>query len=433
MRACDLIEKKKQGGELTEQEIDFLIRGYVKGEIPDYQMSAWAMAVYFRGMTERETGWLTMAMARSGEMLDLSFIKGCKADKHSTGGVGDKTTLVIGPIVASLGVKVAKMSGRGLGHTGGTLDKLESIPGFRTALTDEEFYRIVQEVGICIAGQTKALVPADQMLYALRDVTATVDSLPLIASSIMSKKLACGSDAILLDVKTGSGAFMKTEGEARELAERMVKIGKMAGKKMAALITDMDVPLGRAIGNALEVREAIDTLKGEGPEDFTQICLELAANMLFLAEKGSLDQCRKLAEEAVASGRALDIFARMVKAQGGDARVAEDPALLPQASESLEVKAGEDGFVTAMDAQGCGTAAMVLGAGREKKEDPVQMDAGILLKKKTGDQVKQGDTLAVLYTSQKERLEEGARLLLASYRIGPAPAPDRPHIFARIG
>ena len=433
MRAYDMIEKKKRGGALTREEIDFLIHGYVGGEIPDYQMAAWAMAVYFQGMTEEETGWLTMAMARSGEMLDLSSISGCKADKHSTGGVGDKTTLVIGPVVASLGVKVAKMSGRGLGHTGGTLDKLESIPGICTALSDEEFYRIVNEVGICITGQTKSLVPADQMLYALRDVTATVDSMPLIASSIMSKKLASGSDAILLDVKTGSGAFMKTEAEAKALAECMVKIGKMAGKKMAALITDMDVPLGNTIGNALEVQEAIDTLKGQGPEDFTQVCLELAANMLFLAEQGTMEQCRRLAEEAISSGRALETFARMTEAQGGNPDVVHDSSILPKAAVSMEVTAEADGYVIGMDAQGCGTAAMLLGAGREKKEDQIQMDAGILLRKKTGDAVKKGEPLAVLYTSQEGRLADGAAKLLSSYRIGPDPAPARPHIFARIG
>lgn len=432
MRMYDLIMKKRNGGALSKEEIYFMVDGYTKGEIPDYQMSAMMMAVYFVGMNEEETLHLTMAMAHSGEMLDLSAIAGIKVDKHSTGGVGDKTTLVIGPVVASQGVKVAKMSGRGLGHTGGTLDKLESIPGFCTALSDREFVDIVNAVGICVAGQTKRLVPADQKLYALRDVTATVDSIPLIASSIMSKKLASGSDAILLDVKTGSGAFMKSCKEAEELARVMVEIGTRAGKKMAALVTDMDVPLGMAIGNALEVREAIDTLKGHGPEDFTKVCLELAANMLFLAGKGSREQCMELAEEAIASGKGLEVFARMVKAQGGDERVAEDLSVLPAARYTMEVKAPKAGYVERMDAQGCGMAAVLLGAGRDRKEDAVQPDAGIVLCKKTGDSVKCGDTLAVLHTSCQERLQAAKDRLLTCYQIGPVCPVVSPHIFSYI-
>ncbi len=432
LRAYDLIDKKKKGESLNREEIDFLIHGFVNGDVADYQMAAWAMAVCFQGMSMEEISNLTLSMAASGEMMDLSAIEGCKVDKHSTGGVGDKTTLVIGPIVASQGVKVAKMSGRGLGHTGGTLDKLESIPGFRTALSDREFTDIVNAVGICVAGQTKRLVPADQKLYALRDVTATVDNIPLIASSIMSKKLASGSDAILLDVKTGSGAFMKTQKEAEELAGIMVEIGRRAGKKMAALVTDMDVPLGMAVGNALEVREAIDTLKGHGPEDFTKVCLELAANMLVLAGKGSPEQCMALAKEAVASGKALDTFARMVKAQGGDETVVRDLSVLPVARYTLEVKAPVTGYVEHMDAQGCGAAAVLLGAGRDRKEDGIQPDAGIILCKKTGDSVKCGDTLAVLHTSCRERMQAAKDRLLACYRIGPVCPPVSPHIFSGI-
>lgn len=427
-----MIDKKKRGESLCREEIDFLINGFVNGEVADYQMAAWAMAVCFQGMSMEEISHLTLSMAGSGEMMDLSAIEGCKVDKHSTGGVGDKTTLVIGPVVASQGVKVAKMSGRGLGHTGGTLDKLESIPGFRTALSDREFIDIVNAVGICVAGQTKSLVPADQKLYALRDVTATVDNIPLIASSIMSKKLASGSDAILLDVKTGSGAFMKTRKEAEELAGVMVEIGKRAGKKMAALVTDMDVPLGMAIGNALEVREAIDTLKGHGPEDFTRVCLELAANMLVLAGKGSMEQCMELAKDAITSGKALETFALMVKAQGGDDRVVSDPSVLPAAQYTLEVKAPMAGYVEHMDTQGCGMAAMLLGAGRERKEDAIQPDAGIVLCKKTGDSVRCEDTLAVLYTSCQERLQAASERLLACYRIGPVCPPASPHIFSYI-
>lgn len=432
MRAYDLIDKKKRGKSLSREEIDFLINGFVSGEVADYQMAAWAMAVCFQGMSAEEISDLTVSMARSGEMIDLSAIEGCKVDKHSTGGVGDKTTLVIGPIVASLGVKVAKMSGRGLGHTGGTLDKLEAIPGFRTALSEREFIDIVNSVGICVAGQTKNLVPADQKLYALRDVTATVDNIPLIASSVMSKKLASGSDAILLDVKTGSGAFMKTQEEAEELAGIMVEIGRKAGRRMAALVTDMDVPLGLTIGNALEVREAIDTLKGRGPEDFTDVCMELAANMLFLAEKGSMEQCVKLAEDAVSSGKALDTFARMVKAQGGDEAVVREPSLLPKARYTMEVKAPKSGYVEHMDAQGCGIAAVLLGAGRDKKEDAVQADAGIVLCKKTGDRVEAGEALAVLHTSCQERLKAAHDRLLSCYRIGPVCPSAGSHILSHI-
>lgn len=318
MRMYDLIEKKKRGKELSKEEIAYMVGGFVAGEIPDYQMAAMLMAIYFQGMNDRETTYLTLEMANSGDMADLSAIEGIKVDKHSTGGVGDKTTLVIGPIVASLGVKVAKMSGRGLGHTGGTVDKLESIPGFRTAIPREEFFRIVNETGIAVIGQSGNMTPADKLLYALRDVTATVDSIPLIASSIMSKKLAAGSDGIVLDVKTGSGAFMKNTEDAIILAKEMTKIGSNAGRSCCALITDMDVPLGYAIGNSLELIEAVETLLGRGPEDLTRVCIELAANMLYMARRGTLKECRFMAEQAIEDQSGLRALAAMVKAQGGD-------------------------------------------------------------------------------------------------------------------
>ena len=321
MRMYDLIEKKKHGEELTKEEIMAMIKGYVDGSVPDYQMSSMLMAIYFQGMTEEETANLTIAMAHSGDMVDLSGIEGIKVDKHSTGGVGDKTTLVIAPIVAACGGKIAKMSGRGLGHTGGTIDKMEAIPGMRTALTEEEFFSTVNKVGLSVVGQSGNLAPADKKLYALRDVTATVDSIPLISSSIMSKKLASGSDRILLDVKTGSGAFMRTLDDSIELAKRMVAIGEHAGRRTMAVITDMDIPLGNGIGNSIEVKEAIETLKGNGPKDFSEVCLILASNMLYLSGKGELDKCKDMVEEAVKNGSALSKLAAMVEAQGGDSSV----------------------------------------------------------------------------------------------------------------
>lgn len=429
----DLIEKKKRGGTLSGEEIAWMIRGFVKEEIPDYQMAAMLMAICFQGMDREETAYLTMEMEHSGETADLSGIRGVKVDKHSTGGVGDKTTLVVGPVVAACGVKVAKMSGRGLGHTGGTIDKLEAIPGFTTSLRPEEFFRLVNENGIAVAGQTGNLVPADKKLYALRDVTATVDSIPLIASSIMSKKLAAGSDGIVLDVKTGSGAFMKTLEDSAALAETMVDIGKRAGKKCSALITDMDVPLGEAIGNMLEVQEAARTLQGGGPEDLKTICLRLAAHMLETAGKGNLETCMDMARAAIADGSAWNTFLNMVKGQGGDVTCLLDPAQAEKPRFSFLLKAESDGFVTGMDAEGCGVASMLLGAGRARKEDSIDYSAGILLKKKYGDPVKKGDVLAQLYTSDADRFPAAAERLRQAYEFGVNPPEPGRLIYGFVG
>ena len=432
MRMYDLIETKKRGGALTEEEIAYMVRGFVDGRIPDYQMSAMLMAIYFQGMNDREITYLTLEMAHSGDMVDLSPIEGIKVDKHSTGGVGDKTTLVVGPMVASLGVKVAKMSGRGLGHTGGTVDKLESIPGFKTAIPREEFFDIVNGNGIAVIGQSGNMVPADKKLYALRDVTATVDSIPLIASSIMSKKLAAGSDSIVLDVKTGSGAFMKTLDESICLAKKMVSIGCMAGRRCCALITNMDIPLGYAIGNSLEMTEAIRTLKGEGPEDLTRVCLELAANMLHLAGRGTVKECRKMAEETIHDGSALKRLALMVKAQGGDESFIWKPEQFESPACAYEVKAPAQCYTSHMDTEGIGTASVLLGAGRNTKEDPIDYGAGIVLKKKYGEKVMPGDVLAVLYADSRERIQAGADKFLSSCTISQdAPGPET-LIYARV-
>lgn len=432
MRMYDLIEKKKQGKRLEKEEIRFMIKGFTDGSIPDYQMSAMLMAIYFQGMEDQEITDLTLEIAASGDQLDLSAIHGFKADKHSTGGVGDKTTLIIGPIVASLGVKVAKISGRGLGHTGGTVDKMESVPGTRTSLTEEEFFRLVNENGIAVMGQTSNLVPADKKLYALRDVTATVDSVPLIASSIMSKKLSSGSDGIVLDVKTGSGAFMKTLEDSELLARKMVAIGSMAGRRCCALITDMDIPLGHAIGNSMEVMEAIETLKGNGPEDLTQVCLHLASNMLYMAGKGTLEECRKMAEKAIRDQTALQTLANMFKGQGGDPAYIQNPELFPRAPYSCEVKAPKAGYIQGMDAESCGLISVMLGAGRTKKEDVIDMSAGIYLHKKYGDRVEAGDTLAVLYGSDETVFAEAARKLTESYRIETEVPPVKKLVYARV-
>ena len=432
MRMSDLIEKKKHGHALTKEEISYMVTGFVNGEIPDYQMSAMLMAIYFQGMNDEETTELTLAMAHSGDMVDLSPIKGVKADKHSTGGVGDKTTLIIGPIVASFGVKVAKMSGRGLGHTGGTVDKMESIPGLQTSIERDEFFDIVNKYGIAVIGQSGNLVPADKKLYALRDVTATVDCIPLIASSIMSKKLAAGSDAIVLDVKTGSGAFMKTVEDSRKLAEKMVSIGTMAGRKCCAVITNMDIPLGHAIGNSLEVMEAIETLKGNGPADLTAVCLELAANMLYMAGKGSLEECRKLAEGAMADGSALDALANMVKGQHGDESYIYHPEKFPRSALSKEVKAEKNGYVCHMDTESIGIASVCLGAGRSKKDDVIDYKAGIILKKKYGEPVKAGETLAVLYADDEKLFAEAEKKLLAAYEIGDTKPAEEPLVYDRV-
>ena len=432
MRMYDVIEKKRDGGELTDEEIDFFISGYVSGEIPDYQASALAMAIFYEGMTPRETAKLTMAMAESGDMMDLSAIPGIKVDKHSTGGVGDKTTLVVAPIVASLGVKVAKMSGRGLGHTGGTLDKLESIPGLSVEISEPDFFKQVSEIGVAVAGQTGNLVPADKKLYALRDVTATVDSVPLIASSIMSKKIASGSNCILLDVKCGSGAFMKTVDSAVELAQAMVSIGEHVGRTTAALITGMDRPLGKNIGNALEVAEAVATLRGEGPEDLTAVCVELAANMLSLAGKGSVEECRDLARGQIANGEGLAKLADMVAAQGGDAAVIWDTSKFDVAPFRREVLAEESGYMSAMNAERVGIASVALGAGREKKGDPIDMAAGIILERKTGDYVEKGEVLATLLTSDEKRLDDGERIFREALSFGPEQPSLEPLFFARV-
>jgi len=432
VRMYDLIETKKRGGALTKDEIAYMVRGFVDGGILDYQMSAMLMAIYFQGMNDQEITYLTLEMAHSGDMVDLSPIEGIKVDKHSTGGVGDKTTLVAGPMVASLGVKVAKMSGRGLGHTGGTVDKLESIPGFKTAIPREEFFDIVNRNGIAVIGQSGNMVPADKKLYALRDVTATVDSIPLIASSIMSKKLAAGSDSIVLDVKTGSGAFMKTLEESISLAQKMVSIGCLAGRRCCALITNMDIPLGYAIGNFLEMTEAIRTLKGEGPEDLTRVCLELAANMLHMAGKGTVEECRGMAEESIHDGSALKCLASMVKAQGGDESFIWKPEQFESPSCAYEVKAPEEGYISHMDTEGIGIASVLLGAGRNTKEDAIDYGAGIILKKKYGEKVMPGDVLAVLYADSQERIQAGADKFLSSCTISQdAPGPET-LIYARV-
>lgn len=432
MRIYDIIQRKRDGGALTAEEIRFFVEGVTAGTIPDYQTSALLMAIFYRGMTFEETAALTMAICESGEVMDLSPIEGIKVDKHSSGGVGDKTTLVVAPIVASLGVKVAKMSGRGLGHTGGTVDKLESIPGFRTAISGEEFFDIVRRVGVAVVGQSGDLAPADKKLYALRDVTATVDSKPLIVSSIMGKKLAGGADGIVLDVKTGSGSFMKTVDEARDLARTMVAIGKSAGKKMVALVTDMDVPLGHAVGNSLEVVEAIRTLQGRGPSDLTQVCLELAANMLVLAGKGDLESCRKMAQGAIDDGTALVTLIKMVAAQGGDPAYISEPNRFGTAPYTRQVLAPRSGFIAHVDAQAYGFAALVLGAGRSRKEDPIDPLAGLRIHRKTGEYVTQGEPLVTLYTSNRESLADAeCRILDATDWTDERPT-CRPLILDRI-
>ena len=424
----DIIRKKRDGLELSEQEIQWFVNGYVKGEIPDYQTAALCMAIYFKGMTIEETTALTFAIRDSGDKLKFNNINGLRVDKHSTGGVGDKTSLVVTPIVATLGVKVAKMSGRGLGHTGGTVDKLEAIPGFKTDLPTEEFEEIVNRVGIAIVGQNATLAPADKLLYALRDVTATVDSLPLIVSSIMSKKLAADDDCVVLDVKTGSGSFMKTTEKSRELAEWMVAIGKAAGKRMRALITDMDRPLGNNIGNSLEVIEAINTLRDNGPEDLTELCIALASHMLVISDRGNYEECEKNVRRVIESGEALMTFANMVEAQGGNKEWILNPKLFPEAPCSYEVKSDKAGYITGVNTEGYGVASLLLGAGRNTMADKIDFSAGIKLVKKTGDRVEIGDTLAVLYTSDESRLAASEKKLLESTFIGDDKPADEPLI-----
>ena len=403
MRAVDLILKKRNGNKLNKEEIDFMVSGSTTGDIPDYQMSAFLMAIYFEGMDDEEAALLTDSMLHSGEILDLSSINGIKVDKHSTGGVGDKTSLVVAPIVASLGIKLAKMSGRGLGHTGGTIDKLESIPGYNTSISIDEFISQVEEIGISIIGQTKNLAPADKKLYALRDVTGTVESIPLIASSIMSKKLASGADAIVLDVKVGSGAFMKDLESARHLARLMVEIGKTAGKKVVAILTNMDEPLGYAVGNNLEVIEAINTLNGKGPKDFTELCLIASAELIVAANLANdIDEGVNLAKKQIDNKKALDKFADLVRAQGGDESYIYHPDKFAKASNIIEVKSTKAGYVVSIDALQIGNAAMQLGAGRKSLDDKINHRVGVVLNKKVGDKVEEGDTLAYIHSVSKE-------------------------------
>lgn len=432
MRMVDLIDRKKNGQELTKEELSYFIKGYVAGDIPDYQVSALLMAICFQGMTNRELTQLTLEMAKSGEIMDLSLIRGCKVDKHSTGGVGDKTTLVIVPIVAACGGKVAKMSGRGLGFTGGTIDKLESIPGFQTQIAKERFFEIVNRAGASVMGQSVNITPADKKLYALRDVTATVDSIPLIASSVMSKKLAAGSDAILLDVTCGSGAFMQKREQAEELAEKMVAIGTEAGKKVTALITNMDVPLGNAVGNILEVKEAIEVLQGKGPEDTRKICFAFACEMLVLSGLGSRMECEEKVKEAVESGAALSKLMEIVRLQGGDDSYIEHPEKFVTATYSYEVVAQNSGYVTSMDTKICGVVSGMLGAGRETLDSELDYSAGLYFHKKTGDQVALGEALVTLYSNSSDRILAAEPVIRSAYQITGEKPEEKPLIYKRI-
>ena len=420
-RFVDLIHDKKNGKELSDESIRGMIEGFTKGHIPDYQMSAMLMAICYEGLNDRELTTMTLAMRDSGTINDLSAIGGIKVDKHSTGGVGDKTTLIIGPIAASCGIPIAKMSGRGLGFTGGTIDKLESIPGFHTDLSTDAFFEAVKKTGICVNGQTADLAPADKKIYALRDATATVESIPLIASSVMSKKLASGSDCIVLDVTTGNGAFMKDRKQALELAKKMVTIGNLAGKKTIAQLTSMEEPLGFAVGNNLEVKEAIDALHGNGPEDLMTVCYTLAAHMISLGKNISCEAAVKEAKESVESGRAFDTFVKMVEMQGGDTSYILSPETFPVSPVQAELKAQNPGYLTYINTEGVGTAAGILGAGRNKKEDDIDPCAGIILHKKLGQKVKTGESLATLYTSDKSLLDAGIRHLETCYEIKDVP------------
>lgn len=432
MRMIDIIEKKRDGHELSEQEIRFFVEGYTKEEIPDYQVSSLLMAIYFQDMTDEERANLTMAMVESGDQIDLSAIEGVKVDKHSTGGVGDTTTLVLGPLVAAVGVPVAKMSGRGLGHTGGTIDKLEAIEGFHVELTSEQFIKQVNELKLAVIGQSGNLTPADKKLYALRDVTATVSSIPLIASSIMSKKIAAGADAIVLDVKTGEGAFMKTVEDAEALATAMVRIGNNVGRNTMAIISDMSQPLGNAIGNALEVKEAIDTLSGKGPEDLTELCLLLGSQMVVVGGKASsLDEARNMLEGVIADGSALEIFKQFIEWQGGNGQVVDQPELLPQATYTFEIEAPRSGYVSYMEADEIGTAAMLLGAGRATKESEIDLAVGIVLNKKVGDAVEQGESLATFYANS-ENIEDAKALFLANFTISDEQVEAPPLVYKVI-
>lgn len=432
IRMYDLIQKKKDGKALTTSEIDFMIERFTKGEIPNEQMSAFLMAVYFKGMTHKETAALTMAMTHSGDTVDLSGIDGFKVDKHSTGGVGDKTTFIVMSIVASLGVKVAKMSGRGLGHTGGTLDKIESIPGVKVAFKPAEFLTILRDVGACLAGQTAELAPADKQLYALRDVTATVDHSSLIAASVMSKKIASGANGIVLDVKTGCGAFMKNVEDSLMLAQEMVEIGEHCGRRMVALVTDMNTPMGYAIGNALEVMEAIRVLKGAGPDDLKKICIELAGNMIQLATGHLIQDCRQQVKNALTTGAAFEKFIEIVAAQGGNVNYLHDPSLLETAPIQHEVMAPCAGYIAAMNAESCGLASSMLGAGRQTANDTIDASAGIMLKFKTGDFVHQGDVLAVFHTHHQGFVASAEDVFLKGVEFQEKAPTVRPLIYARV-
>ncbi len=429
MRMYDVIKNKRDNKELTKEEINFFVKGYTNGDIPDYQASALAMAIFFNGMTEKETAILTLAMAESGDTIDLSVFNDKTVDKHSTGGVGDKTTLIVAPIVASLGCIIAKMSGRGLGHTGGTVDKLEAIEGFNTSLTNEEFFKQVEKTNIAVIGQTGNLTPADKKLYALRDVTATVDSIPLIASSIMSKKLAAGSHTIVLDVKCGSGAFMKTPADAEALAEEMVKIGKNNGRKISAIITDMNTPLGKNIGNSLEVIEAIEVLRGNGPEDLRHVAKALAAEIVALSKNIKPEEASELVDRAIADDSAFEKFKEWIVAQGGNGEWIENTALFPKARFSETVVAEYDGYVSFMDAESIGIASVILGAGREKKDDVIDMTAGIILNKKTGDKILKGDVLATLYTQNEASLKAAQKKFLSAIELSDEQPQEIPLIY----
>lgn len=429
MRMYDLIMKKRNGGKLAKEEIEYMVGGFTDGQIPDYQMSAMMMAIYFVGMDKEETLHLTMAMANSGDMLDLSLIEGIKVDKHSTGGVGDKTSLALTPMVAACGIKVAKMSGRGLGHTGGTIDKLESFEGFSTGISERQFIDNVNKIGIAIMGQTADLAPADKKLYGLRDVTATVDNMSLIASSIMSKKLASGADAIVLDVKTGSGAFMKEEKDAFSLAKEMVELGKNAGRKAVAVVSDMDQPLGYAVGNSLEVKEAIDTLKGNGPADFLELCLTLGSYMVELGGLAADEKdARKMLEQTIADGSALKKLAQFIEAQGGDPKAVYESDLLPKADFIEEIASPREGYIKKIVCDEIGICSLILGGGRETKESDIDLAVGLVLKKKAGDYVKAGESLAVIHGNDREKMEAAKVRFINAYSFSDKPVEKQPFI-----
>ncbi len=429
MRMYDLIMKKRNGGKLTKEEIEYMVGGFTDGQIPDYQMSAMMMAIYFVGMDKEETLHLTMAMANSGDMLDLSQIEGIKVDKHSTGGVGDKTSLALTPMVAACGIKVAKMSGRGLGHTGGTIDKLESFEGFSTGISERQFIDNVNKIGIAIMGQTADLAPADKKLYGLRDVTATVDNMSLIASSIMSKKLASGADAIVLDVKTGSGAFMKEEKDAFSLAKEMVELGKNAGRKAVAVVSDMDQPLGYAVGNSLEVKEAIDTLKGNGPADFLELCLTLGSYMVELGGLAADEkEARKMLEQTIEDGSALKKLAQFIEAQGGDPKAVYESDLLPRAEFAEEIPSPREGYIEKIVCDEIGICSLILGGGRETKESDIDLAVGLVLKKKAGDYVRAGESLAVIHGNDKEKMKAAKVRFINAYSFSDKPVEKQPFI-----